>query len=414
MNKGNNMGENTRISLIILFLLVIIPIAQATIITGQGSSYTFNITDCYATPNTTLTCQPATIFFSCNIENPIFIDQVDYRIDGTDYTTTQNSTDPSRFYYFYNKPAETTTNLNPLTFDRQRITDVNNKKVNAYELVQIPRNCTTCPATYTQTTIQSCNSSDQKIIQYTSSNETCSPSYNATETCDYCQPTIISETTICDFNGTQTTSYTDLDYANCCLVTGLTNDCVINTALYDNETTQCNYLTKDFDCQIDTEPILNKKINLNCELPSENYTCIVNVYQELQNQTTTYKSTLLATTPEYKKSSGSLLSLAQESEERTSFQTDHRLLNAYYTTKELRPENTYKIQVLCSQPQQNSIMYEELVQPVYHTPDSIVYRSVWGTQNNLLIIFWGAVIILLTALIFWAVRTYAVNRSRRR
>jgi hypothetical protein len=404
------MGEQTKILTIAILILFIIPVATATIITGQGSSYTFNITNCQANPLTPVNCSTANIFYECTITNPAFIDAVEYRVDGIDYPTTQNSTQPSHFYLYYTKPQEYTTNTNPLNFDRQRITDVNNKKVNAYELISITRNCTTCPTTYTPTLIQNCNLSNQKIAQYTSSNETCSASYNATETCDYCLPDITTNTGTCNTNGTRTLSFTDNTYTTCCLATGLPSDCVINTPLYDNTTEFCQYLTQDFTCNLDQKPILNTKINVNCELPTENYTCIINTYQEIQNNTQTISSTLLATTPEYKKTNDNFIFYPTENEERTSFTTDHQLLNAYYTTKELRPENTYKIQVLCTAPQQNTLKYEEIVTPVYHTPDSILYRSIWGTQNNLLIIFWVALIILATALGYWIIRTYTANR----
>lgn len=403
------MRTNTNTT-ILFILLMLIPLSSATIITGQGSSYTFNITNCYAQPNTTLNCNATTIFYACTIQNPAFINSVEYRISGTDYTTTQNGSQPSQFYYFYTKPTEYTTNTNPLELDRERITDTNNKKVNAYELVSIPRNCTTCSATYTNTTIQACNTTNQKITQYLSNNETCAPSYNATETCDYCTPNIITHTSACTINETQTISYEDLNYTTCCLITGLTSDCIINTPLYTNTTTTCAYLTQDFNCNLDTTPILNKKINVNCELPSENYSCVINTYQEIQNTTNTLSSTLLATTPEYKKSSGSLLSLAQESEERTSFQTNNKLLNAYYTTKELRTETTYKIQVVCNNGG-NTIKYEELIQPTYHTPDWIIYRASWATDNNTLIAFWFILLILLASFIFWIIRTYTANRK---
>lgn len=404
------MGETEKTILISILLLTLLPIASATIITGQGSSYTFNITNCYAQPNTSVNCSPSTIFYSCTIQNPAFIDQVEFRIDGTDYTTTQNSSTPSQFYYFYNKPQEYTTNTNPLNLDRERITDVNNKKVNAYELVSITRNCTTCSTTYNTSIVQACNTSNQKITQYLSNNETCSPSYNATETCNYCDPNIETIETACTINGTKQVSYQDLNYTTCCLNTGLTEDCIINTPLYQNTTETCDYLIQDFNCNLDTSPILNKKINVNCELPAENYSCIINTYQEIQNNTNTITSTLLATTPEYKKSSGSLLSLAQESEERTAFTTDAKIMNGYYTTKELRTTNTYKIQVMCNAPNQNTLKYEELVQPTYHTPDQPIYFFIWGGQNGALIFMWIMIISLILAFLFWIIRTYTHNR----
>ena len=356
-------------------LILILPLAVATTISGQGSSYTFNITNCNANPNSTLNCTSATIRYECTITDPAFINQVSFRIQGNDYTTTQNTTTPSQFYYFYNKPQDYTSTTTPVELTREQITDTNNVVVNAYELVSIPRNCSICDATYNTTTLTTCQTNNTYIQQHISSNETCAPSYNSTEYCNYCDPDIILNTTTCTINEQTNQSYYDQNYTTCCLTTGLEEDCLINQNPY-NTTTQvtCVYLTQDFNCTLDPYPILTKKINLACTLPTESE-CVVNTY--LQQTETEY---LLSISPEYKKSSGSLLSLAQESEERNTFTTTNKLLNAYYTNKGLKTEVPYKIQILCSD-NTTTTKYETIIRPKYETPDWIIHRSLWAKEH---------------------------------
>jgi hypothetical protein len=385
------MIKTKKIMLCIIALIMLaftIQQAIAVIVTGQGSSYTFYVDNCTSPQiNQTFNCSSAIIRYQCDFSPVAFINNVDFRIQGNDYTTTQNSTNPNQFYYNYNKPAEGSNDLNPIVLDRERITDVNNKKVNAYEYVAIQHNCTTCPANTTKTILQPCQTTNNQLVQYTSSNETCIPSYNTTENCNYCNADIIENITEC-FNGTQTITYTDANYFSCCYATGLMEDCFIQQYPYNTTTTQnCEEYTKEFTCTLDTKPILNTKININCVLPSnEEYCCVINTLQG---------NNLLATSPEYKKPSN-LNPFGGDTEERNCFLTTNKLLNAYYTTKELRPSTEYDIQVLCTSANTStSTKYETPISPVYHTPDWLPYRLQQIGQNPVLTITTIIVIILL-------------------
>lgn len=369
------MNDTKKTLLILTLLLLILPISTAILITGSSSSFTFYIENCTSPQiNTTQGCSASSITFECDIYPVTFLNAVTFRIDGIDYATTQTYGNPTHFYRIYTKPADTTNTLAPITLDREQITDVNNVKINAYQLVQIPHNCTTCPATYNTTPLTACQIDNTYTLQHTSSNETCSPSYNTTESCNYCDPQIIANATSCDTNGTRSVTYTDLNYTTCCLATGLNEDCIINTPAYADKNETCNYYTNEFTCTLDNVPVLNDKINVNCELPTMDETCcVVNIYQG-DNYTN-----LLQTSPEYKSTSNSFL-LTQQQETRTCFTPDQRLLNAYYTKKELRADVDYKLEIKCTNTN-TTLISQYQIKPVYHLPDWWFQRWNWFTNN---------------------------------
>jgi len=382
----------------ILMFLICVYIAQAVTISGQGSSYSFTIENCTSPDNaTTFNCSSATIRFECDIYNPAFIDEVQFRIQGTDYTTTQNSTNPNQFYYLYNKPSEGTTNLNPIVLDRERITDTNNKKVNAYEYVGLNHNCTTCPANITRTELEPCQLNDTQRVEYTSSNETCIPSYNTTESCNYCNPNLQANYSECDTNNTQTITYTDLNLSTCCLMTALPSDCPTYYYPYNDTYTQsCDYYLQEINCTADQKPVLNDKINLVCTLPdNKTYCCVVNTYQG---------SNLLATSPEYKEATSSIFTLSGQQETRTCFTPSQSLLNAYYTKKELRPDNSYMIEVLCTNTNGQAIKYQTPINPEYHQTDWVVYRLKWFGEKPITYIITFVVLIIIILLIIFVIK----------
>jgi len=387
--------KNYQIPIIALIILILPILAQATIITGQGSSYIFNITNCNIQPTTPLNCSPSTVRFECTIENPSFIDSVEFRIDGTDYLTTQNSTTPNQFYLIYNKPQDYTSTNTPLTLDRQSITDTNNKKVNAYEVISLNHTCELCSYTLTKTYLTNCSTTDEIIAQYTSSNQTCIPSYNQTETCNYCSENIDTTYTQCTLNQTQTITYQDLNYNSCCLVTGLYDDCSIY--YLTNTTTTCNYYTKDFNCTVDANPVLRDKMNIVCTLPSSDpQNCIVNIYQQNNNT-----RNLLQTTPEYKVTTNAFF-WARENEARTSFTNTNTLLNAYFTQKEIRAETDYDLEVVCST-NTTTISYSTKIHPEYPLPDQVSHRLTWAKENFafVFITFLAILIIIFVILQLW-------------
>jgi hypothetical protein len=195
-----------------------------------------------------------------------------------------------------------------------------------------------------------------------------------TDACNYCSQNIYQNTSECTNNGTQTITYFDNNYASCCYITGLPEDCMILEYPYNDTTSQgCFYYQQQINCTMDSSPVLNTKINVNCVLPSgnEEYCCVINTYQG---------NNLLATSPEYSNPSQSILSIASQSETRTCFSTTNKLLNAYYTTKELRPDTNYTIEILCNN-NQTSIKTQRAITPVYHEYDWLTLRLKWLGDN---------------------------------
>lgn len=393
------MMKQKNLTTIFFLLILVIPLSLAVTVTGGGSSYTFSVVNCTSPQiGDELNCSPATIRYECDISDPAFIDNVTYRINGNDYLTQQNYSTPQQFYLYYNKPLDTTSTTTPISLQREQISDVNGHKLNAFEIVNINRTCIACPATYTLNPLTTCQINNTYQVEHVSSNETCSPSYNSTENCNYCSANIITNATVCSSTGTRSITYIDTNYSTCCLITGLSSDCIINTPTYAPINQTCDYLINNFSCSFDSTPIINKKMNIACELPTnDEYDCIVNVYQE-----TNITSTLLATNPEYKKSSGSLLSLSQESEERTSFKTNGKLLNAYYTNKEIRPDDNFKIETICYN-NNTKLINQKIVRPTYDTPDWTINRLVWFKNNTAFAIMTGIAIILIILAIAWVI-----------
>lgn len=224
---------------------------------------------------------------------------------------------------------------------------------------------------------------------------------NTIGSCNYCDESIFQNTSECESNGTQTVSYFDNNYASCCAVTGLLEDCSILYPPYNTITTQnCIPLLTQINCTLDPQPILNPKINVNCVMPdNEEYCCVVNTYQG---------TNLLATSPEYKNPSSSILTLGIESETRNCFPTTNKLLNAYYTTKELRPKIGYTIEVLCTS-NSSTLRTQSNIMPVYHTEDWLTARINWFGDNPMTLIGTG---LLILAVIFLLILIIKKLRGR--
>ena len=146
---------------------------------------------------------------------------------------------------------------------------------------------------------------------------------------------------------------------------------------------------------------MNDKINVNCELPEEDACCVINVYQNINGT-----RTLLSTNPEYKATNNILF--GGQIETRTCFQTENRLLNAYYTSKELRPDEEYELETLCTS-ETDSYRTIKPITPVYKTPNQALYRAKWAGDNPVLIVF----LIFITIIAIITI-TYVFNKFRGR
>jgi hypothetical protein len=128
---------------------------------------------------------------------------------------------------------------------------------------------------------------------------------------------------------------------------------------------------------------------------NDTYACVVNTYQG---------TSLLATSPEYKQATNSIFTLSGQQETRTSFTPDQGLLNAYYTQKELRPDNNYKIEVLCTSADGTILKYQTPITPGYHQVDWLTYRIKWFGQSPITMIFTIIAIVLILLVIIFFIR----------
>ena len=300
-------------------------------------------------------------------------------ISGTSYaqnntiTTLISNTSLSNFsWYFWNASC----------------TDVNNTNESIAWMLFVSTCSENWTAYYT-----SCNTSDQRVKLYNDTNGCGSyfdlPADNGTNSsCNYCNESLEQQLTEC-INGTQNVSYVDNNFVMCCFVTNITSDCsVLYTPPY-NETNQQNCSNSDlinnFTCYVDENPILTDKINVVCVMPdNQTYCCVDNIYQGIN---------LLATTPEYQDASESLLAFRSEEESRVCFTPSSRLVNTYYTTKNLRTDTRFILQVLCTSNNGTSIKSEYYIIPTYEKPDFVFNRMIWVKENAWALV--GALFILI-------------------
>jgi len=131
-------------------------------------------------------------------------------------------------------------------------------------------------------------------------------------------------------------------------------------------------------------------------MPDEQeYCCVVNTYQG---------NNLLATTPEYKEATQSIISLTSQQETRTCFAPNQNLLNAYYTKKELRPETEYRIEVLCTSTEGDIIRYQTPIIPSYHEEDWLIHRVSWFGQKPSTYIITFLVLLAISLFIIWIIK----------
>lgn len=205
--------------------------------------------------------------------------------------------------------------------------------------------------------------------------------------CNYCFENITESVTEC-IDGWQTTTYTDENFIWCCYITNLESDCSIlyppydegiranctepDTGLYCQEN-----LTNDFPCQYDDYPILHEKMNVVCEInDTKDYRCVVNI---LQN------NTLLSTNPEYREASDSLFNLKGQGDTREFFTPENRLLNSFYTQKNLRTDTPFTLEVICTS-NDTTIKSQYCIIPKYIKPDWIANIGAWAARNMVFII----------------------------
>jgi len=339
-----------------------------------------------------------TASWECNITDDLDVNNVNFTINEKNYTAIQYHP-----HWYYNITFNDTTDINEtLTLTDVYAYDIFNQLNHTTLNLSINHICQiyNCTPNWTLT-YGACQTNDTMLLTYYDTNncnttEGLPPDNGTSVYCNYCTENLVQNLGECQPNGKQTVNHTDTNYTTCCLVTGLLSDCSILYYPYNETTTQnCTYYTTQFNCTYDPEPVLNKKINVICTLPNDDYCCLVNVYQN---------KNLLATTPEYKSTSNSFLTLISEKEERTCFTPQQKLLNAYYTEKELRPNTLYTLEVMCSSTNGTVIVSQHPITPVYHIPDWLPHRLKWLGEHPVLLIVTLVAIILLFLFVVWVVK----------
>lgn len=380
------------VTVLALMAAFMIPIGTSEEVSGNNSIYSFNISNCQS--NTSIVgCDAASIRFQCNIEPPGIIDSVDFYIEGSYYTTTQSG---SLFYYDFAKTQDTSSTTDPISLTKEKIFDVGAGFVLAFEEVHVNRTCDVCSATF-QVNCTACNISDQQFCQYTSSNESCNPSYNATETCDYCVPDWQPRTgSIYDCQESNTKFVFYDDFAACYAQTGLWSD---GPPVDHNSTQSCSFFSGDFNCTVDPEPFLTKKMNVLCQMPTgaDRYDCTTYVKKDVNS------SILLQTNPEYKIPVAALISFGGESEPRTSFTNDGQNLNAYFTKKNLEVETTFILGVRCST-NHTLLEWEGEIKPIYRNWNAVTGRTIWAGDNAGYITVFIFAVLIVAVLIGFAIK----------
>ena len=177
-----------KLLILALFLLLMIPIASGIQVNSSTEIYTFEVLNC--TANTTdIGCPAVSVRYSCNITPYSYIDWVQFRINGTDYTTTQNN---EIFHYDWNKTQTPYDSDTYIVFDRGKIHDIGNGNAYFYPNVSVHLSCDACDYNISYGL---CQMNDTREVQYIGTGIGNCTSYNASESCDYCTPDweIISE-----------------------------------------------------------------------------------------------------------------------------------------------------------------------------------------------------------------------------
>lgn len=369
-----------------LFLLMV-PFSLGASLNGSSSIYTFNVTNCQA-DNYFVNCSPATIRFSCDITNSAFIDFTEFKISGSLYNATRIG---QNWYYDYLKPNQTSTVNTTINFTRIYITDTNSDTaVFDEDNISIVNDCVTCTDVGYQDV---CSIFDNTTFYHVYEPTNCSANYNETINCNYCSEDLQQTLGDCQINNSQTVQYSDLNYFSCCAVTSIGNDCSILSYPYNETTNQnCSFLTQDFQCDFPNLAELKSKMPFSCLMnDSDDYRCVVNVFEDER---------LIQVNPEYKQYSTGLLTIrGKDIETKEYFTPENRLLNVYFTNKNLLTDKQFKVEVKCSS-LTNVYESQYLVNPFYNTASGVLNRFKWSKDNMVYLLVWSGVImlgILLTA-----------------
>ncbi len=369
-----------------ILLLLILPIVYGIQVNSSTEIYTFEVTNCQANVST-IGCSAVDVRFSCNITPYAYIDWVQFRINDTDYTTSRSN---EIFYYDWHKGITSSDTDEYIAFDRGRIRDISDGDALFFPNVSVHLVCDSCAYNITE---GECQIDDTKVVQYVGDGSPNCTSYNQTEPCDYCTPDW-EITSSCLENNTEFRQYQDNNV--CFNLTGLYADSCDASFINCDTLIPCSYLTEDMECEYDINPLINiigNKIYWKClsEL-SENYNCVSYVKEQ---------GAIIQTNPQ--KTTYSTGLFTRQEETREFFTADKGLVQPYFTTENLKPNQTYVFGVQCSF-ENGTLKSEHYITPMYKNMEGVAFTGVWLKDNIGYIIGAFIFLFILIELIMLAVR----------
>lgn len=377
------------IGISLILMLLILKTTSAISVSGNSSIYSFNVS-CNVNPTTT-SCSADTLTYTCQIDDPAFINFVEFKINGNWYNTTQNI---NQFSLDVNKGQQNSSINTTITLQQERIHDNNNGYINAFENATVQNDCSICTPNYQ--IIQACNSTNEQIVNITYAPTACNNDTIQIQACTYCTPTWQARTGgiyDCQPNGFKLQYYDD--FGTCCTISPL--NCIYPAD--QNTNTTCGYFSTDMTCQYDAQPYLNSKINFACTIPSQYAGEIVNciTYVRKQNQTL-----LIQSNPEY--ADPTTFQFWKESETRQSFTNTGLLINAYYTDKAIETGQDFILGMKCTTPDGTILTSEYNINPTYQPPTFFLNWTVWAGDNIGYIIIWLIGFIIIVLGISWTLK----------
>ena len=375
-----------KIIFLVLFFVLVIPFSLGATLNGSSSIYTFNVTNCMAN-ETVVGCNASSIRFSCDITNSAFIDFTEFQIDGVLYNASRVG---MNWRYDFFKPLQNTTLNTSINFTRIYITDTNSDTaVFDEDNVSVLHDCVTCTDVGFA---DNCSVFDNTTFYHIFEPIGCQADFNETVSCNYCSEDLLQTLGECQVNDSQIVQYSDLNYFSCCAVTNLSSDCSILVFPFNETTYQnCTFFSNDLSCDFPSNVEFDERMNVQCVIPltfvNESFSCVSKVLED---------DRLLQVNPEFETYGTSLLSWkSQESKE--FFTPDNRLLNVYFTNKNLVADKNFVFEVTCTS-DQRQLNSSAFMNPFYRDATFVVARGVWLKDNA-----WFIIVGIFFALIitFW-------------
>jgi hypothetical protein len=363
--------------IIILFVLLLIPIAYGIQVNSSTEIYSFEVTNCQAN-NSNIGCPAVDVRFSCNITPYAYIDYTLFRINGTDHTTLRSS---EIFYYDWHKGITSNDIDTYIGLDRGQIHDIGGGDALFFPNASVHLVCDSCAYNITS---DPCEINNTRIVHYVGDGSPNCTSYNDTESCDYCVPNWVISSN-CLENNTEFRQYSDNN--SCYNLTGLFSDSCDASFIDCDTWKSCSFLSGDMNCDFDVNPLINiggNKIYWKCSITNStgNYSCISYIKEQ---------GAIIQTSPQQETFSSGIIARQQESRE--FFKAENGLVNPYFTTENLVTNKTYVFGVQCSY-DGGTLTTEEYITPMYRNLEGVAYTGIW-LKDNIGYILGGIILLLI-------------------